>query len=72
MKKQIESLRAVLDARKADFKAKQEEAKEEFKVKREEAKTEFKINREEFASSLEGLGDEERRVKMMEFIQKGG
>ena len=80
MKKKIEELRAIIETKKAEFKARQEANKEEFKEKREEAKdefedkreetkAEFKINKEEFLSSLDGLSEDEKRVKMLEFIQ---
>jgi hypothetical protein len=69
MMKQIESLRATIAERKVEMKESRTERKEERVEEKEEKKTEFKADRAEFMASLEGLGVEEKRAAMMEFIK---
>ncbi|MCB9815406.1 hypothetical protein H6785_02430 [Candidatus Nomurabacteria bacterium] len=69
LKKRIDELKSILEVRKEQLKEDHEASKLEIKKKKEETKVDLKLDRAEFMASLEGLTDEERRVKMMEFVQ---
>lgn len=63
MKAQIESLRAIIEARKADMMMKRDAMKDEVKAKRQ-------FDRANFMASLEGLNEDEKKAAMLDFISQ--